>query len=658
MPAYFLSFGMLSVAALLLVGCTGSPAFTGGSHQTILSDVHRSSVGSPGAARSMPLSGGASSSAERIVEYGLAGSEGSMPAQDPELSELSVTLGFVDTEVQEVARVLFSEMLKRPYVVDSTVSGRVTLRSGGQVDGNAALNLAGQAFRTVGSTIRYVDGVYRISSAGGADGSAISDTRTFDLVYVDAQSAYRAVQPLVSGRGEIVVSGQNELTLKGDAEIIALAESMLSSIDVDRFRNASFGLFPLKNGSAAVVTPELKGLFTAVGVTSQTLIPIDRMNAILVIAEQAGHIDFAEKWLRRLDQGATDERKVYIYQVQNRDAVQLADLAKSIFERAADGSPTVVPVQFDVAMAAEGASPPAAPSASEKQGIRITADDGSNTLVVWATSTEFELIEGALRRLDVPLSQVFVEATIAEVRLNNELSRGVRWFLQAGPFSAGISDTNTGVVTPSYPGFNFSFKVPEAQVVISALEAHTEVRIVSSPQLTVIDRETAVIQVGDQVPVVTRTVKDASSGGNIIANDVVFRDTGVILKVTPQIRAAGEVVLDIEQEVSRVVPTASSQINSPTISQRKVASTVMVPSGTAIVLGGLMSSGEETGQGGMPGTKNTLLEGIFGSKTNTATRSELIVIIRPIIINNSANLVQIVDEIASKMSNVLSLPSD
>jgi len=258
------------------------------------------------------------------------------------------------------------------------------------------------------------------------------------------------------------------------------------------------------------------------------------------------------------------------------------------------------------------AGPAGIPSRGGAQGdgIRITADGGSNALVIWATATEYQAVKQALQRLDTPLRQVFVEATIAEVRLSNELSHGVRWFLQAGPVSGGISDASNGAVSPSYPGFNFSFKVPDAQIVISALEAHTDVRIVSSPQLTVIDRETATIQVGDQVPVVTKTVQNTSSGDNVIANDVTFRDTGVILKVTPQIRSSGEVVLDINQEVSRVVPTTSSQINSPTISQRKVASTVMVPNGTAIVLGGLMSSTDESG-GGLPGTQKTILESIF-----------------------------------------------
>ncbi len=183
-------------------------------------------------------------------------------------------------------------------------------------------------------------------------------------------------------------------------------------------------------------------------------------------------------------------------------------------------------------------------------------------------------------------------------------------------------------------------------------------KIVSTPQLTVVDQQTATIQVGDQVPVITKSVQDGSSGNAVIANDVTFRDTGVILKVTPQIRSSGEVLLDIAQEVSRVVPTTSSQIDSPTISQRKVASTVLVPDGQAIVLAGLISTSDETSQGGLPGTKGNFLENIFGQKKQTAARSELIIIIRPVIIRDQSDLRDVATEVSEKMQAVMQVPAN
>lgn len=655
---------VVMVAAFsLLAGCTSLQSLTSGRGGSVVNLQSGTTPGKPGGRPGTVLTeGGQGIGPGEFIELGSGGgAEAQQVQSDPELASASLTLSFVDTDIREVARVLFSEMLNRPYSIDAGISGQVTLRSGGKIDGNAALMLARQAFESSGYTIVASGGAYRVTGLQAGGSGLGANSQTFALQFIDADSAKNALDPVVQGRAEVVSGGSGRLTVRGDAETLALVSAMIDAIDVDQFKNSSFGMFPLRSGSAETVAGELDGIFRAVGVTSHQLIPIERMNAVLVIADKAGHVEFASKWIKRLDQGAKDQRQVFVYQVQNREADDLAALVKSIFEGNAAPGQAVVPVSAST----EGQPDPMFETSQErfrsdgpsdvKPGIKITADKGSNTLVVLATSTEYQLIERALTRLDTPLAQVFVEATIAEVRLNNELSHGVRWFLQSGAFSGGISDASSGAVAPSFPGFNFSFKVPQAQIVISALEAYTDVRIVSSPQLTVIDRETATIQVGDQVPIITKSVQDGTGGNSVIANDVTFRDTGVILKVTPQIRSSGEVVLDIEQEVSSVVPTTSSEINSPTISQRKVASKVLVSDGTAIVLGGLMSTREEDGGGGLPGTQKTVLESIFGSKKATSSRSELIVIIRPVIIQNSNDMRQVIDEIASKMSNVLSV---
>lgn len=591
-----------------------------------------------------------------IIENGSQGGGANVTvSRDPALAGKQVTLNFVDTDIREFARVLFSEVLRVPYLIDPNITGTVTVRSGGRIDANRALVLAKQALETVGSTIRVSDGVYRVTglASGGYDAANV---RSFELNFIDASAAQGALQGLIQGRAEIISSSGNAITMRGDTETLSLVASMISAIDVDRFRTASFGLFPLRYGAAGQVAEELRSLYLGVGASNQTIIAIDRINAVLVIASKAENLQFAQKWLDRLDQGPQNQRLVHVYQVKNREADELAKLLDGIFK---DTMPVETTVVADAAQGQSLTAPgaflgPAA--AGGRDSIKVTADPGANKLVIWATKQEYTLIDQALRRLDTPLSQVYVETTIAEVRLGGELKHGVRWFLEAGGLSAGYSDANNGAVAPSFPGFNFAFQVPQAELVISALESHTNVRIVSTPQLTVVDRETATIQVGDQVPIITKSVQDASSGRPVIANDVTFRDTGVILKVTPQIRSSGEVLLAIAQEVSRVVPTTSSQIDSPTISQRKVESTVLVPDGTAIVLAGLMSSNGEESQGGLPGTKGTLLESIFGTKKEAVSRTELIIIIRPMIIRDRSDLRDVAAEVANKMQDVMRVP--
>jgi general secretion pathway protein D len=644
-----------------LSGCSSLAGLASPSNATLGDQLGQQSAPHSVRTDSAPLNanGYAVAARETVIEPGQSTDSAFVSsAADPVLAGKQVELNFVDTDVHEFARILFSQVLNVPYLIDPNISGTVTVRSGGKIDGNRALGLARQALESSGNTIRVSDGIYKVTSmlAAGADAANL---RTFNLSFIDPAAAQAALQGIIDGRAQVVSTSGNSLTMRGDAETLSLVASMIAAIDVDRFRSASFGLFPLKNGAAGELADELRNLYTGVGIANQTILPIDRINAILVVATKPDNLKFAQKWIDRLDQGPQNQRLVYVYQVKNRDAEELGKLLQGIFSAGKFGggaSPTVTtvtPPAEGESLTAPGAflGPPA-----EDDGVKITADPGANKLVIWATKSEYALIDQALRRLDTPLSQVYVEATIAEVRLDGALSHGVRWFLQANGFSGGFSDADNGAIAPSFPGFNASVQVPEAELVISALESHTSVKIVSTPQLTVVDRETATIQVGDQVPVVTKSVQDASTGGTVIANDVTFRDTGVILKVTPQIRSSGEVLLDIAQEVSRVVPTTSSQIDSPTISQRKVASTVLVPDGQAIVLAGLMSSSDEDSGGGLPGTKGTLLESIFGSKKEAAARSELIVIIRPVIIRDQSDLRDVASEVASKMRDVMSIP--
>lgn len=645
-------------AMLVLTACGGLTGLGGASgNNTVLG-----SLNDPGRERSDPLSTASiSTNSHRdergnIIEIGDSSSVGmATPDPDPGLDRVRVSLNFVDTDVREFSRVLFSELLQRPYVVDQGVSGLVTVRSGGNVNGTTALSLARQALQATANTIAFSDGVYRVSSLSSGSFDPSGNARSFALKHIDASSAQAALSGMIQGRAEIVSATGDALVVRGDSETLQLVGSLLDTIDIDRFRSSSFGLFPLQAAAAGDVSSELQALYAGVGVSPQTILPIERINAVLVIASRPAHLEFAEKWVVRLDQSPQNGRQMFVYQLRNRDAADVATLMQEIFADGT-GTATVVVAEEGAALTDPGAF--LGPAIADDGGPKITADPGSNTLVIWARREEYDLLERALQRLDTPLDQVYVEATIAEVRLDGELSRGVRWFFEAGAVGVGVTDATNGAVGSSFPGFNFSFQVPQAQFVISALEARTSVRIVATPQLTVVDRQSATIQVGDQVPVVTKTVQDTSSGANVIASDVTFRDTGVILKVTPQIRGSGEVLLGIEQEVSRVVPTTSSKINSPTISQRKVQSTVLVPDGTAIVLAGLISGSHEESGGGLPGTSKTLLGALFGSETEKAARSELIVIIRPVIIRDRGDLRDVVEEVAGKMGQVMQIEVD
>jgi general secretion pathway protein D len=166
--------------------------------------------------------------------------------------------------------------------------------------------------------------------------------------------------------------------------------------------------------------------------------------------------------------------------------------------------------------------------------------------------------------------------------------------------------------------------------VLNAIESVTNVKVISNPKLLVLNNREAQLQIGDQVPVVTQSSVGTSNPDAPIVNSVSFRDTGVILRVTPRVNKNGLVQLDIQQEVSDVVPTTTSGIDSPTIQQRKISSTVAVKDGETIALGGLIRERNSKSRSGVPIlVKIPGLGALFRSTNDAKGRTELIVLLTP-----------------------------
>jgi general secretion pathway protein D len=232
--------------------------------------------------------------------------------------------------------------------------------------------------------------------------------------------------------------------------------------------------------------------------------------------------------------------------------------------------------------------------------------------------------------------QVLIEATIAEVTLNNTLQYGLQWFFSSGDSSIALSTLPTGVISPVFPGFNYVLNASSAQVVLNALTTITQVKVISSPELLVLDNGTAHLEVGDQVPIVTQSAVSVVSPGAPVVNSVDYRDTGVILNITPRVSSNGLVLLDIDQEVSDVVKTTSSTIDSPTIQQRRIESSVAVNTGETIALGGLIKDHSDNTVSGIPVLSNIpILGNLFKTTSNEHDRTELLVLLSPKVIRNT-----------------------
>ena len=308
------------------------------------------------------------------------------------------------------------------------------------------------------------------------------------------------------------------------------------------------------------------------------------------------------------------------------------------------------------------------------QDVRITPDVVHNPLLIYADQANYRIIESTLQQIDQPRLQVAIDATIAEVTLNNDLSYGVQTYLTSGKLPGSILGTQattppvtninstTGAATVAgsvsnafinraFPGFNFLIgSETQPSVILDALHTVTTVKVLSNPSLVVVDNQTATLQVGDAVPVSTGTAQVLASGAPTV-NTIDYRNTGIILRVSPRVSADGNVQLDIEQEISNVSSPASTTPNlTPTVSERKVKSTISVATGQTVLLAGLIQEQQNGTRAALPiFDQIPALGDAFGHQDNSTARTELIIFIRPQIIRNGSEAHNVAEEFRSKM---------
>jgi general secretion pathway protein D len=297
------------------------------------------------------------------------------------------------------------------------------------------------------------------------------------------------------------------------------------------------------------------------------------------------------------------------------------------------------------------------------QNVRITADAANNSIVIFSNQEDYNVIERSLRELDRPQMQVAIEATIAEVTLTDALQYGVQYYIGSSNIGAGTNNGSislttsaaTAAIAQAVPGLNVLLgNQASPKVVLSALSTLTTVKVLSAPSLVVTDNQPAFLQVGDSVPISTGSATVLSSS-NTVVNTITMQDTGVILKVWPHIHANGVVELEIEQQVSNVVGGVSANTTNlnPTISQRRIHSTVAVTSGQTVLLGGLMSEEDDKTKSGIPLLQQIRGIGdLFGTTNGSKSRTEIIVFVKPRIIQNSLDAQNVAQDFRAGLSTM------
>uniref|UniRef100_UPI000554DB8A secretin N-terminal domain-containing protein n=1 Tax=Beijerinckia mobilis TaxID=231434 RepID=UPI000554DB8A len=298
------------------------------------------------------------------------------------------------------------------------------------------------------------------------------------------------------------------------------------------------------------------------------------------------------------------------------------------------------------------------PGSDNKQTriIRVVPDLAGNSLLIYANRLDYRLIEHTIHSMDRPPTQVAIEVTVAEVTLTDALSYGVQAYLNQGSVAAQYTKsaaTSGSTVIPlatTNPALNLLIgQVVNPRLVINALSTITDVKILSTPSLVVVDRQPAVLQVGDQVPILSQQSTSTLISTSAIVNSVEYKDTGIILNVLPRVNANGIVALDVEQQISSVSSTDSTTL-TPTISQRRVRSTIAIPSGQTVMLAGLIQEKSNGTRTGIPIiNKIRFLNDIVSNRSTSDSRSELIIFIRPQVIRNGFDAQQVSEEFRERL---------
>ncbi|MCV6594734.1 MAG: hypothetical protein OIF48_17420, partial [Silicimonas sp.] len=428
------------------------------------------------------------------------------------------------------------------------------------------------------------------------------------------------------------IPNRNILLVSGSRGDIGAALDAINLFDVDVLKGKSVGLFKMNAAEPQAVVEELNLIFEArEGGSLQNVVdfvPSDRLGAIIVITSRSKYLTEAERWIRDLDRTAGGaKRRPVVYALQNRNAADLEPILTSMLgEISAEEEPAV-----------EGQP-------------RVVADTSKNAMIVWGNDSEQNAFAQLIRTLDTQPVQVLLEATVAEVTLNDELDFGLRWFFESGDVSSTFTNASTGAVSANFPGLTFLFQGTDARLALNALNSVTHVNVVSSPSLLVVDNQEARLQIGDEVPVATQQVRDTTDPNAPVVNTISFRDTGIILNVKPRVSSSGQVALEIEQEVSSVSSTTTSGIDSPTISQRKIKTNVVVSDGQTIALGGLIEEGRNRTNSKVPGAGDMPVFGaLFRNRSDQVEKTELLVLITPRVIRNGAESRSVTNELRNRI---------
>lgn len=633
----------------------------------------------------------------------------SLPQARAQAGEKTVNVNFENAPLVDVLAAILGDMLKVPYSLEGDVGGNITLVSATPVPESALLDMLESLLDAQGiAMLKGANGIYRVGSAaqlrkdvavtpGSGSVQRGYGVQIVPLKYLSAAEAVKILEPLGLKDNILRVdSNRNILMLAASGPQMSNALRTLQMFDVDVLKGMSFGIYEMINldpelvverFNAMLANPELEGMSSSI-----KLLAMSEIRSVMVIAPQAEQLATVGDWIKRFDQVGVDDSapgsQMYVYNVQNGEAATLAGLLGQLFGASANAagsasqtSGTTAPGlgQSEIGSGAGSSSLSSTSNTSSlgssrsgrsrssgaagvtgmvtENGSCIVADESTNSLLIMAEPKEWRAMRSALTKLDKTPAQVLVEVSIWEVTLSDDLKYGVEWFFNSQTGGDGTVgggrlslDNQLGRIGT---GFSYVFTGNDWRSVINLLSSKSNVKSLSSPSVLVLDNREATIQVGTQQPISTGTTSFPTSGTPTTTQNFSLKDTGVQLTVRPRVNAGGLVVMDIQQEVTDIGSQPDPVTGQSTFLKRAIESSVAIQSGDTIILGGLIQDNTRTGDAGIPYLHTLPFVGpLFGYKTETGARTELLVTISPRAVNRYRDFDRIGEAFRDKMRGI------
>ncbi|UAA39658.1 hypothetical protein KIH87_04690 [Paraneptunicella aestuarii] len=468
--------------------------------------------------------------------------------------------------------------------------------------------------------------------------------------FIDAKSLSSFLIRLSNASPE-ALQDPNLLGIRGSRHDVLRALDIIEMLDVPHVRGKRIQFIKLEYLPSYEFIEKVSELLENEGVNvSQALrfTDLSRQNGVVIHSNNEDVLKRVAYWQKQLDTPeSTDDKQYFMYYPENMEAAKLAQVLQKLIQvgqssfsgstAGANRQPQAVGAGSDTSSNKSTSSKSNATVNGYSEDFSFVSDENRNVIIIYAAANKYKSILPLLKKLDVTPPQVLIEAKLIEVTLKDEHTQGVEWSLFGGSAKRDIATSQLSSFAGS---FSYTISGVDYNAALVLLEKQNKLKVLSSPRIVVANGESATLNVGTEIPVLSTQAADVDT--DRVLQSIQYRSTGVDLTVSPIVNSSNIIAMQISQNVSETSENGSSGIDSPIILNRSFQTSVVANSGQTLVLGGLIRENNSFEDSQVPLLGDIPILGrLFSNESKSISRTELLVLITPRIIFNSSDIHEI-----------------